>query len=118
MKYVKQVLIILFFSFLGEVLQSLIPLPIPAAIYGLILMLLALAFKILKPEAVQEASHFLINIMPLMFVAPAVNILSYWDILSPNIVPIAVIVVVSTILVFAVSGLVTRLLHKKEEPHA
>ena len=118
MKYLKQLLIILFFSFLGEVLQSLIPLPIPAAIYGLVLMLLALALKILKPEAVQETSHFLIEIMPVMFVAPAVNILSYWGIIAPHVVPIVVIVVVSTVVVFAVSGLVTRLLHRKEKKDA
>ena len=34
MKYLKQLVIILLFSFLGELLQELLPLPVPAAIYG------------------------------------------------------------------------------------
>ena len=35
MKYVRQLLIILFVSFLGELLKSIIPLSIPASIYGI-----------------------------------------------------------------------------------
>ena len=41
MKYVRQLLIILFVSFLGELLKSIIPLSIPASIYGMVLLFLA-----------------------------------------------------------------------------
>lgn len=113
MKYIKQLLIILLFTALGELLAYLLPLPIPAAIYGLVLLFLALCLGFLKPEAISETAHFLIGAMSILFVAPTVSILSYWGVISPNLVPIIFIVVISTVLVFAVGGLVTRALLKK-----
>ena len=80
MKYVKQVLVILAFTALGELLAALIPFPIPAAIYGIVLMLIALGTGVLKTEAVKEAASFLTGIMPILFVPPAVRILEYWGI--------------------------------------
>lgn len=115
MKYLKQLLIILAFSLAGEALQSLIPLPIPAAIYGIVLLLIALCTGVLKAQAISDTAHFLIGIMPLLFVAPAVNILKNWGVIAPNLVPICVIMVVSTFVVFMVSGIVTQLLLKKED---
>ncbi len=117
MKYIKQFLILLLFCLAGELL-SLLPLPIPAAVYGLLLMLIALCTGILKPDDIADTARFLIAVMPLLFVAPAVNILGHWEIIAPNLTAILVIVVVSTFVVFAVSGLVTKLfLKKKKEEH-
>jgi len=109
-KYIKQLLIILFFTALGELLAYLLPLPIPAAIYGLILLFIALCTGLLKPEKIDETARFLVGLMPILFVAPTVSILSHWGIIAPNLVPIVVTVVVSTFVVFAVSGLVTKAL--------
>ena len=114
MKYLKQVVIILLFTFLGEVLAAVIPFPIPAAIYGIVLMLIALGTGLLKPDHVKEVSSFLISIMPVLFVPPAVRILEYWGIIGPSIAAIAIISVSTTFLVFAVSGLVTQFIIKKK----
>ena len=114
MKYVKQVLVILAFTALGELLAALIPFPIPAAIYGIVLMLIALGTGVLKTEAVKEVSSFLTGIMPILFVPPAVRILEYWGIVGPNIAAIAIIAVSTTFLVFAVSALVTQWIIKKK----
>lgn len=115
MKYLKQVLIIVLFTFLGELLAAVIPFPIPAAIYGLILMLIALSTGLLKSEKVKDVSTFLTGILPILFVAPSVKILEYWGIVGPNIAAIAIIAVSTTYLVFAVSGLVTQWIMKKKE---
>ena len=48
MKFLKQFLWILLISFLGEALRALIPLPIPASVYWLVLMLAALITGVLK----------------------------------------------------------------------
>ena len=116
MKYITQLLYILLFTGLGELLEYLIPLPIPAAIYGLVLLLIALCTGILKAEKISDVARLLINIMPLFFVAPGVNILRYWGIIRSEVVAICVVTVVSTLVVFAVSGLITQLLLKKEDP--
>ena len=117
MKYLTQFFWILLFCALGEVLAAVIPFPIPAAIYGLVLLFLALSFKILKIDQVADAAHYLISIMGVFFVSPVVNILAYWGVVKPNIGAICVIFVVTTALVFAVSGLVTKALLRKEEPN-
>ena len=93
MKYLKQLLTILAFCLLGEVLASVIPLPIPAAIYGLILLLIALSTGLLKAHAISDTANFLIQIMPILFVAPAANILQHWGLIAPSLIPIVLIAV-------------------------
>lgn len=108
MKYIRQFCIILVVSFLGELLNTLIPLPVPASIYGLVLMLLLLCCKVLRVEDVHETSTFLIEIMPLMFIPAAVGLITSVDVLRANLAAYIVITVVSTFLVMAVTGLVTQ----------
>ena len=115
MKYLYQFVIIVGFTFLGETLNRLIPLPIPAAVYGLVLLFLALQLRIVKLEHIKTAGDWLVGIMGILFVAPTVNILGCWDKIAPYLLPISVIVVVSTVVVFGVAGIVTQLLTRKED---
>lgn len=115
MKYLKQAFVILAFSLAGQVLQKYIPLPIPAAIYGFVLLFLALCTGLLKEEHIDETAGFLIKILPVLFVAPAVNLLSYWKLISKQWAAIITIILVSTFCVFAVSGLVAKALRRKED---
>lgn len=115
MKYIRQFLIILFVSFLGEVLKYVLPLPIPASIYGLVLMFAALMLGIIKLDSVRETGKFLIEIMPMMFIPAGVGLLESWGILKPVLVPLIVIVVVSTIVVMGVTGRVTQFVIRKEK---
>ena len=75
MKWMKQFGIILLVSFVGEVLEKWIPLPIPASIYGIILLFLCLKLRIIPHESVHETGKFLIEIMPLLFIPAAVGLL-------------------------------------------
>ncbi|MDO5559899.1 MAG: CidA/LrgA family protein [Oscillospiraceae bacterium] len=118
MKFVKQFAIILSVSFIGELLNYLIPLPVPSSIYGLIIMFLCLCLKIIKVEDVRETSSFLIEVMPLMFIPAAVGLITSWDILRSDLMAYIVITVVTTFLVMIVSGHVTQYImrrSKKEE---
>lgn len=114
MKYIKQFLVIILISFLGEVLKALIPLQIPASIYGLVLMLAALILHILPLEAVKETGKFLIEIMPLMFIPAAVGLTESWNRISPILIELVVITAVSTVLVMLVSGRVTQWIVRRE----
>ena len=73
MRILKQLMIILFISFLGEILKMVIPLPIPASVYGLVIMVAALKTGILKLHQVKDASSVLIETMPVMFIPAAVG---------------------------------------------
>ena len=120
MKYVKQFLIILLISALGEGLYAILPLPIPASVYGVILMLAALISGILKVEQVKETADFLIEIMPVMFIPAGVGLLTAWGDLNPVWMPISVIIAVTTVFVMVVTGWVTQAVirrNKKGENH-
>ena len=115
MKYIRQFLLILLITFIGEVLKYLLPLPIPASIYGLLLLLTALLARVFRPEDVKDAAKFLIEIMPLMFIPAAVGLLESWDALSGVFWQIMVATVVSTVLVMGVSGVITQWLIRRKE---
>ena len=114
MKFIKQFVIILIVSFLGEVLRAVLPLPVPASIYGLLLMLLALCTGVIPLDSVRETGRFLIEIMPLMFIPAAVGLIESWDKISPIVFELIVITAVSTVLVMVLSGRVTQWVIRKE----
>ena len=99
---------ILLVCFLAEVLAAVVPLPIPASVYGLVLMLAALGLKLIKVEQVKKASSFLVGILPILFLVPAVGIMSLWAELKAFLLPCLLAAVPVTVLVLAASGLVTQ----------
>ena len=115
MKWMKQFGIILLVSFVGEVLEKWIPLPIPASIYGIILLFLCLKLRIIPHESVHETGKFLIEIMPMMFIPAGVGLLTSWSLLQSFLVPLLVITVVSTFIVMIVTGKVTDFLISRKE---
>lgn len=114
MKYLKQFCLILFFSFIGEILHALIPFPIPASIYGIILLFLSLEFKIISLEKVKDTGKFLIEIMPVMFIPSAVGLMDSWELIKASFVPYITIPLVSTIVVMGVSGWVTQFVIRRD----
>ncbi|MCO7121792.1 CidA/LrgA family protein [Ihubacter massiliensis] len=113
MKYLAQFGIILAVTFAGELLNRFIPAPIPASIYGLVILLVLLLTGIVKVGHIKETSDFLIAVMPLMFVPPAVGLMESWGVLSGKLLPILAVLVISTIFVMAVTGLVIQALAGK-----
>ena len=108
MKYLKQFLIILTISLIGEILKSLIPLPIPASIYGMVILFVCLLTGVIKLEDVRDVGTFLIQIMPVMFIPAGVELMASWNVLSPVLVPASVITVVALITVMVVTGRVSQ----------
>lgn len=117
MKYIKQFLIILFISFIGEMLNHYIPLPVPASIYGIVIMFVCLLTGIIKVEQVKETSKFLIEIMPLVFIPAAVGLINSWGLISEKWYMYVVVIFATTILVMAVSGLMTQFAIRYELRH-
>ena len=115
MKYIKQFLLILAFTLAGEILEAALPLPIPAAIYGFVLLFIALCTGIIKPGHIQQTGDFLLSILPILFVAPAAGILEHFGLILPNLLPVAGIVIASTFVVLATAGRVTQLLRRRKE---
>lgn len=115
MKYLTQFLRILAFALAGELLQRLVPLPIPASVYGLVLLFGALNTGLVKLEQVKDAGGFLISILPILFVSPAVGILDNWEAIQGALIPILALTLLSTVLTFGIAGRATQAMMGKEE---
>lgn len=117
MKYLSQFLIILGFTLAGEALQRLIPIGIPASVYGLVLLFAALCLGLVKPEQVEDVGGFLTSILPVLFVSPAVGIVEHWSLIQPKLLPIALIIAATSALTFGLSGRITQALTKGGARH-
>ena len=108
LKLFKQFTIIIFLSFLGEVLHTLIPFPIPASIYGIMLLFFLLERKVLRIDDIREVSDFLIFIMPLLFIPPAVGLIDVWDELRASLTAYVTIIIAVTLIVMVSTGRITQ----------
>lgn len=113
MKYLSQFLIILGFTLAGEALQRLIPVSIPASVYGLVLLFLALCLGLVKVEQVREVGAFLTSILSVLFVSPTVGIVEHWGLIRPQLLSIALLILATTALTFGISGSIAQKLMKK-----
>ena len=113
MKYVKQFLIIIGISLAGEILKYILPLPIPASIYGMAILFIALLTGIIKLKDVRETGKFLIEIMPLMFIPAGVGLITSWNVLKPMLIPVGIITVLTVITVMISTGHVSQKIIQK-----
>ena len=100
MKLLYQFGVILAVTFVGELLYALLPLPIPASIYGLIVMLICLGTKVVKLSQVKIAADFLIVV---------------WGDLKEILIPVVVITCLSTVIVMVCTGKVTQTLIRRKQ---
>ena len=119
MKYIKQFAVIALMTFLGEILNLMIPLPVPASIYGMLLLFLSLQTGILKLSQIEETADLLLGVMPIFFISPTVSLMSSIGVIKDNLIGVFVTCVVSTAIVMVVTGLVSQAVirrDKKEVP--
>lgn len=93
-------------------LHRYVPLPIPASIYGIILMFVFLTSGVIPISSVRETGLFLVNIMPVMFISPASGVITISSQIGEKWVLYLAIVILSTIIVMGVSGVVTQSVQK------
>ena len=108
LKLFKQFTIIIFLSFLGEILHALIPFPIPASIYGIIILSFLLERKVLRIDDIREVSDFLIFIMPMLFIPSAVGLIDVLDELRASLTAYVTIIIAVTLIVMVATGRITQ----------
>ena len=108
MKFLIQFMIIIAFSVLGERLHYFLPLPIPASIYGIVLLFVALELKWVKVKDIRETSSFLIAVMPVMFIPAAVGLIDSWKSIGNSWLEYIIVTVLTTFVVMGVSGWITQ----------
>ena len=108
MKWVKQFLLIILMSFLGETLRHLLPFTVPAGIYGLLILFGLLLSGLVRLPRIEEAADFVIQIKPLFFIPAGVGLMTQWAEMKTMLIPFILSVIVATALVMGVTGLVTQ----------
>ncbi|MBR5317021.1 MAG: CidA/LrgA family protein [Lachnospiraceae bacterium] len=108
MNYIFQLAIIFGVSFAGELLNAILPLPVPASVYGLVIMFLLLCTKIVKLEQVENVAEFLMSIMPLFFIEPTVGIMNSYGLVKGKILPLFIACFLSFVVVMVVTGLISQ----------
>ena len=105
---------ILFFYFTGEFISYFIDGFIPGSVIGMVLLFLALAFKVVKPNKVKKLSTLLPENMG-FFLPAGVGLMNSLGIISQYWVVIVTASVVSTILVIASVALIQQKLGKETD---
>jgi len=109
MKYLRQLCIILIFSFAGDLIARYTPLNLPSTVSGMLIMLLALGIKILRPEQIDETADFLSANMAFFLVPSAVRIVVSYSHIQPVLGKLLFIGLISTCVTFASSYGAVRL---------
>lgn len=104
MTIMRQILVILIISLVGEFVSSLLPFPIPAGIYGFIIMFICLMTGILKVSQIREVSTFLVDNLQIIILPACMEIVSYWSEIAGEAWKLFSIAIISTCVVILVTG--------------
>ena len=115
MKILNQIAIILSIGLIGEVISNLIKniIVIPGSVIGMILLFILLQNKILKEDSIKEVGEFLLSNMAIFFIPAGVSLIASIDLIKANLIPLSIIIVVSTIVVMYSSGKVVDIMISK-----
>ena len=119
MKYLQQAVIIAAVTFAAEIIKYFVPLPVPASIYGLILLFILLKTSMLRLEQIEDVGNLLLELMPLLLVPASVSVLTALDAIQRMLLPVLVMGFIGTTAVMLVTGLLSQWIirRKGEKSH-
>ncbi|MGN0906764.1 MAG: CidA/LrgA family protein [Bullifex sp.] len=109
MKILIELSVIFFSCLAGEVLSLIIPFPVPAAVLALAVLLILLLTGLVKEESIKDAGNWLLKTMAFFFVPAGVKMLEHFSLLGSIWLPVLVISVLSTVIVFLVTAFTVKL---------
>ncbi|GAB2534416.1 CidA/LrgA family protein [Gracilibacillus alcaliphilus] len=118
MKYIMmllQISVLFLFYYIGMFIQNYFSLVIPGSLIGMLLLFSLLVLKVIKLSWIRDGIDILLKDMPLFFIPVTVGVVQYLDFFYGKGSIVLIIVVVSTLLVIALSSWITDLMLRKEE---
>ena len=100
MHILKQLGIILGICLVCLWIETLLPIPFPASVIGLIIIFLLLLTKSIKVRHIGDITDFLLGNLPFFFIPVSVSIMNYWDLISENAIAFLVICFVTMALTY------------------
>lgn len=110
-----QIIFLYGLSILGNLIVSLLNLPIPGSIVGLLLLFMGLHTNSIPVTFIQEGAGFILVVLPLFLIPSTVGVIEYPELLSIRGVMLILMVMVSTFLTMIIVGRVSTFREKKEE---
>ena len=107
----------------GDGVAALLPVAFPASVISMVLLMVLLLTGVVKDRHIQTASHFLVANMAFFFLPSFVGLLEHIELLKSQLVPLLLIIVLTTPVVYLITGWTVRLLmlrhrNRKEDRHA
>lgn len=120
MKYLQEAVIIAAVTFAAEIIKYLLPLPVPASIYGLILLFLLLKTGAIKLRQIEHVGNLLLELMPLLLVPASVSFLTVLDTIQGMLLPVLIMGLAGTTVVMLLTGWISQWIIRrsgKEKSH-
>lgn len=114
LRIIVQIGILNIFYYIGVGIVSLLHLPFPASVVGLLLLALSLQFKLIKVEYIQDGAGFLIGVLTLFFVPATVGVIDYPQLWTSTGLLVMLAVTASTLISIYVTGTFSQVIEKKE----
>ena len=108
-KIIRQAGILFALCFVSLCIEELLPIPFPASVIAMILLLVLLFARLIRPHQIGEMTDFLMDILQMLFIPAAVSIINYVDVIRDNFTPLVVIIVVSMFVTFGVTAYAVQL---------
>lgn len=100
----REFLILLIINFVGVIIQSLLHLPLPGTIIGMLILFFLLSSGILKLKTIERVCDFMILNMIIFFLPPAIELLDYMTLLKTGFFKILFLLIITTLLTMVVTG--------------
>jgi len=108
MKMMYQIGILFGVCLIGQTISVFLPIPFPGSVLSMIILFLLLYFRVLKVDHIRQKADFLLKNMAFFFIPAGIGILSSFDLIRSSILPLLLIIVVSTILTFGATALTVQ----------
>ena len=107
---IKQYAIIFMVTYLGEIVSKFINFPFPGPVVGMLIFLILLEKKIINIDLVEEGANTILRNLAIFFIPPGVGIISALNLLSGNVLKIALTMILTTIITMGVTGITVQYL--------
>jgi len=108
MKYMIQIGLISTIAFVAELLHFIVPLPIPASVYGMAILFTGLCLGVIKLKDVEDVADWILSVMPIFFIAPTVGLIEAFKDIKGQVIPLVLICFISTVVVTSVTGFIAQ----------
>ena len=118
MGIMAQIGIVLAVCLVGEGIAALLPIPFPASVISMLLLMALLLTGVVKERRIQTVSRFLVTNMGLFFIPSLVGTMEYVEVLRAQALPFLAVTFLTTPVVYLAAAWTVQLLMRRSRKEA